>query len=760
MIERHNEQYYGKADPEISDRAFDALMDELRELERAHPELITPDSPTQRVGGQPLEAFATAEHIVPMLSIENTYNPEEVHEFHKRVLKGLGLVGNDLPEVSYVVEPKVDGVAISLVYEDGLLVRAVTRGDGRVGDEVTQNARTVRNIPLRLRDRSAGAPLSLGGSELEVRGEVYMPFASFQQVNAEREKEGQKLFANPRNATAGSLKLLDSRITAGRGLSLFAYEVGHAEGLELPDSHWQTLDLLGSLGFPTNPKVERCDGLEAVLESRSRWEARGAETDYPVDGLVIKINSRAQRGRLGATSRSPRYTIAYKFGAMQAATRVSDIRVQVGKSGQLTPVASLEPVQLSGTMVSRATLHNFDGLERKDVRVGDTVLVEKAGEIIPQVVEVVKDKGPRRHEAFPRPRLCPLCHALVVETLSRTKVCLDPKCKVHKNTSDGRSARVRRHLPPEQDRCDVCGGPVEVPSAKSAKKLCGNPECQQFGEKSQRSFLPSEDDRCDFCGGEVKVALLITCPNAACPAQASEPVQHFASRGAMDVDGLGEALVEQLVNARLVADVADLYLLGVQDVAELERMGEKSAQNLIAAIETSKGRGLERLLFALGIPNVGAHLAEVLALHFRHMDALSGADEAALETVPEVGPIVARSIVAFFGKDATRTVIGKLRAAGVNFSSTSAPADAEFSPAIAGKTFVVTGTLKGYGREDIQRLIASLGGRVSTSVSKKTDYVIAGESAAGHGAGRKLEKARALGVHVLTEDEFEALRRK
>ncbi|MDP6438691.1 MAG: NAD-dependent DNA ligase LigA, partial [Candidatus Brocadiia bacterium] len=394
-IERHNYLYYVEAEPEISDRAFDALMDELRELERAHPELITPDSPTQRVGGQPLEAFVTAEHIVPMLSIDNTYNPEEVRKFHERVLKGLGMEAEQAEGLRYVVEPKVDGVAISLVYEGGVLVRAVTRGDGRVGDEVTQNARTVRNVPLRLRDRSArdggaGAPLSLGGwplrgSALEVRGEVYMPFASFEKVNAEREKEGQKLFANPRNATAGSLKLLDSRITAGRGLSLFAYEVGYAEGLERPDSHWQTLELLGSLGFPTNPKVEKCDGLGEVLASRSRWEQRGAETDYPVDGLVIKIDSRAQRERLGATSKAPRYMIAYKFSEDRAVTVLQEIQLQVGTTGQVTPVAILRPVQLSGTTVGRASLHNFSYIENKDVRIGDHVEIKKAGEIIPQV---------------------------------------------------------------------------------------------------------------------------------------------------------------------------------------------------------------------------------------------------------------------------------------------------------------------------------------------------------------------------------------
>jgi len=661
-INYHNYLYYVKNAPEISDREFDALMEELKSLEREHPELVAPDSPTQRVGGQPIDEFHTAEHAVPMLSIDNTYNQDEVRQFHNRVVKGLEVQDG----LAYVVEPKIDGVAINLLYVGGVLSRAVTRGDGRVGDDVTHNARTVNNLPLKLFASGKGVPRDLAGTSIEVRGEIYMSFKAFEKVNAERNKEGEVLFANPRNATAGSLKLLDPRLAAKRGLRLFAYEVGRAEGFDLPDSHWLILKSLESMGFPVNPNVRLCEDLESLLEACSYWEKHLSKLDYPVDGVVIKVASHAQRTRLGATSKSPRFMIAYKFGIEQQVTVVKDIKIYVGKTGQLTPVADLEPVFLSGTTVSHASLHNFDEVDRKDVRIGDHVLVEKAGEIIPQVLKVIEEHRTGREKKLARPAKCP-----------------------------------------------VCSEPVQR-----------DPE-----------------------------GVYIRCVNPFCPAQRKERIRHFGSRDAMNIDGLGDALVEQLVDSGLVSDFADLYSLKIEDVAALERMGEKSARNLIGGIERTKKQGLSRLLFALGIPHVGAHMAQVFAENFGSLDELMEADEEELRKTPEVGPIVAHNIAGFFRKDVTRKVIEKLRRAGMNMKSERAVRKAH--PNFAGKTFVVTGTLKNYGRNEIEKLINSLWGKVASSVSKKTDYVVVGED-----PGSKLDKARELGVKILTEEEFEALRRE
>jgi DNA ligase (NAD+) len=660
-INRHNYLYYVKNEPEISDREFDALMDELRGLEREYPDLITPDSPTQRVGGQPISEFQTAQHIVPMMSMDNTYNQDEVREFHGRVIK---LLGENAP-VRYVIEPKIDGVAINLIYRGGVLERAITRGDGRTGDDVTHNARTIANLPLRLCAGMKERLHGLADSLIEIRGEVYMSFRAFERVNAQRQKEGEPLFANPRNATAGSLKLLDPAIAARRGLRLFTYEVGHYEGIEVPDSHWETLALLRTMGCPTNPESSFCENIDDVLATCAMWEKHSEKLDYPVDGLVIKVDSHRQRRALGATSKAPRFMIAYKFAHNQQVTVVEDVKVQVGKTGALTPVAVLKPVQLSGTTVSRASMHNFSEVERLDVRIGDRVVIEKAGEIIPQVVRVM--------------------------TEMRT----------------GHEMKVK---PPTN--CPVCGEGV----------------------------VKEE-------GG-----VYLRCPNPLCPAQRKERVRHFGSRGAMDIEGLGDALVEQLVESGLVSDYADLYALTVEKVAALERMGEKSAQNLINSIEASKKRGLARLLHGMGIPHVGAHMADVLASSFGKLDELMKADEAALQKVPEVGPAVAKAIVEFFRKAATREVVEKLRKAGVKLDADRVSAGAA-NPNIAGKAFVVTGTLKNYSRDEIEELIKSLGGRVAGSVSGKTDYLIVGEN-----AGSKLDKARNLGVRIITEQEFEKLR--
>jgi len=656
-IRHHNYLYYIEASPEISDREFDALLAELQRLESEHPDLITPDSPTQRVGGAPLNAFRAAEHLTPMRSIDNTYNEAEVREWHDRVRRRLG----EDAAWCYVVEPKIDGVAINLVYRDGSLSQAITRGDGMRGDDVTQNVRTVANIPLRLR---SGAGLQgLAGTVLEVRGEVYMSFAAFQRVNAERECNGERLFANPRNATAGSLKLLDSRITASRRLRAFTYEIGRAEGLELPDSHWARLAWLREHGCPTNPQASRCADIGQVLERCAHWQRHLDELDYPVDGLVVKVDSAEQRRRLGATSKAPRWMMAYKFAAEQQVSKVLDIEVNVGKTGQLTPVAILEPVQLSGTTVSRASLHNFDELERKDVRIGDSVLVEKAGEIIPQVVKVLMDMRTGSEEPFGRPNACPACG--------------------------------------EEVRQDPDG-------------------------------------------------VYLRCINPRCPAQLIERITHFAGRGAMDIEGLGEALVKQLVESGLVADVADLYALEKQQLVGLERMAERSAQNLLDGIRASKARGLARLLFGLGMPNVGAHLADVLSANYRSLADLRAASAEDLEAVNEIGPIVARGIVDFFRKPSTIQVIEKLVGAGVSMESQRVVVAANAD--VAGKTFVLTGTLGSYTRDEAGELIRSLGGRVTGSVSGKTDYVVAGEN-----AGSKLAKARELGVRILSEQEFEQI---
>jgi DNA ligase (NAD+) len=652
-INHHNYVYYVQGGLEISDREFDALLEELQRLEGEHPELITPDSPTQRVGGEPLDAFAAAPHLSPMMSIDNTYNEQEVREFDARIGRLLG----EGSRWSYVVEPKIDGVAVNLIYRDGVLSQAITRGNGTLGDDVTRNARTVHDIPLRLGGKG------LGGSTLEVRGEIYMSFPVFERVNREREKAGEPLFANPRNSTAGSLKLLDSRTTASRHLRAFTYEIGSHNGADVPDSHWKRLQWLTDRGCLVSPKAKPCKNVEEVVALCEHWQTRLHDLDFPADGLVIKADSIEQRELLGHTSKSPRWMIAYKFAAEQQVSQVREIEVDVGKSGALTPVAVMEPVLLAGTTVSRASLHNFDELERKDVRVGDYVLVEKAGEIIPQVIKVIEEKRSGKEKPFPRPAKCPSCGETV-----------------------------------------------------------------------------TQDE-----GG-----VYLRCTNARCPAQRVERLTHFAGRAAMDIEGLGEALAMQLVGAGMVDDVADVYALEKARLLALERMAEKSAQNLLDGIEESKKRPLSRLLFGLGIPNVGSHMADVLANSFSSLDELAAADTEKLQEINEIGPVVADAIVEFFGRKSTARVLDKLRKAGVNMESRRQAV--RKNPDVAGKTFVLTGTLERYSREEATRLIESQGGRVTGSVSSKTDYVVAGTD-----AGSKLDKARGLGVAVLSEQDFERL---
>ena len=586
-----------------------------------------------------------------MLSIDNTYSPEEVQEFDARVRR---LLAEDAT-VEYVVEPKIDGVAISLRYEQGRLVRGVTRGDGRTGDDVTANVRTVRDIPLTLKGKRP-PPVLL------VRGEVYLSLSQFKRINAAREAEGQPLFANPRNATAGSLKLLNSRTTAKRGLRFFAYSIAPVEGTDRPPSHKQGLDLLKKLALPVNPNITLCRNIEEVTREFDRRLRQRHELDYQIDGLVIKVNRLDQQERLGRTNKAPRWCIAYKFAAEQAETRLLSIEVQVGKTGTLTPVANLEPVQLAGTTVSRASLHNFDEVERKDIREGDVVVVEKAGEIIPQVVEVRAELRKGRRGKFPAPKTCP-----------------------------------------------VCGG-----------KAVRDPE-----------------------------GVYIRCISPSCPAQLKERIKYFAARDQMDIEGLGEALVDQLVEKGLVSSPADLYKITVDQLAALERMGAKSSENLVRAIEHSRTRSLSRVIAALNIRNVGGHVAEVLAREFGSMEALAGAtgEPERLESISEIGPVVAQSIRDFFASRSGRTLVNELKAAGVQMKA-EVKAGTSRRP-LAGKTLVVTGTLEKFSRKEAESMIKSLGGRAAGSVSSRTDYLVAGAS-----AGSKLAKARSLGVRVLSESEF------
>ncbi|MCP4453344.1 MAG: NAD-dependent DNA ligase LigA [Planctomycetes bacterium] len=659
-IRQHDTQYYVLNQPVVSDATYDALFAELKQIEQTHPEWVTPDSPTQRVSEQPVEGFTTVDHATPMLSIDNTYNADEVRAFETRVLKQL-----DGTQPAYVVEPKIDGLAINLHYEQGLLVRAATRGNGQQGDDVTANVRTIKAVPLRLLE-----PVSL-----DVRGEIYMSNSAFAWLNTGREEAGAAVFANPRNAAAGSLKLLDARITASRRLGFFAYAVGQASNMPVfEETHRAAMTHLKALGLPVNEHIRRVEGLDEVLALCDHWQAERKGLDYQIDGLVIKVDRLDHQAQLGFTGRAPRWCMAYKFPAEQAQTLLESIDVQVGKSGILTPVAKLSPVPLAGTTVRRASLHNFDELQRLDVRVGDTVVVEKAGEIIPQVVEVVLTKRTADAKPFDLPAACPICGHDVIR----------------------RSEEVA-----------------------------------------------------------------LRCSNLACPAVEREAIIYFASRGCMDIEGLGEKVVDQLVAADLVHDPADLYSLRTEHVAAIERQGETSSINLISAISRSKPRDLSRLLKALNIAHVGEETAGILAQHFKSMDVLLAAGlDTFLERKPGrktekpkitgIGPIMARSIVAVLSSPEKRQLIQRLAEAGVNMASSDAVTPAHSK--LAGKVLVLTGTLTQFTRQSAKAAILKAGGKTTGSVSKKTDYVLAGDN-----PGSKLAKAKALGVPVIDEAAFKAL---
>ncbi len=651
LIRHHEYLYYVEAAPEISDREFDALMKELEELEAAHPDLITPDSPTQRIGGQPLEGFETVEHTVPMMSISNTYSEDELREFHERTVRAL-----DGVQPAYVVEPKVDGVAIALHYTGGRYTRAVTRGDGRFGDDVTQNVKTIRSVPLVLRGK--GFP-----DRLEVRGEIYMPRKAFAAINAEREEQGLPVFANPRNATAGTLKLLDCKLVAQRPLDIFIHTPVRIDD-RVGGLHSKALQRLEQWGFKVVEGWSVCRSLEEILEKAKEWDEKRHHLEYETDGLVIKVDDPRQRDILGATSKSPRWVIAYKFKAEEAATKLLNIELGVGRTGVITPRAILEPVFLAGTTVRHASLHNFDEIARKDIRIGDTVIVEKAGEIIPQVVRVVTEKRTGKEKVFAPELKCPSCGSEIV---------------------------------------------------------------RQKGEVAYR------------------------CLNLNCPEQLRKRLEHFAQRSAMDIEGLGEALIETLVDRQLVRSLSDLYRLQYSDLVQLERMGDKSSRKLLEALERSKSRPPQRLLFALGIRHVGSHVAAVLMRGRKSIWDLKDLDVETLSSIPEIGPVVAESVVNFFSQQRNLEELRQLEELGLTFEQTVDEHASSETP-FTGKTVVLTGTLEHFTRTEAKELIEKMGGHVAGSVSKKTDFVVAGTD-----PGSKLSKAKELGVTVLDEAEFRAL---
>ncbi len=651
-LRHHEYRYYVLDDPEISDAAYDRMMNRLKESEAAYPELVTPDSPTVRVGGAPREGFSTVRHARPMLSLDNAFSYDALREWDRRVREGSGQ-----EKIEYVAEHKFDGLSISLQYQDGVLTRGVTRGDGTTGEEVTPNVKTIRSIPLRV-DAAVLKKVKLP-PDFEVRGEVMMTKKAFEALNREQERIGGKIFVNARNSAAGAVRVLDPSITAARRLDFFAYYL-LVDGKVPFAKHSDSLQALKQLRFRASDDWKLCAGIEAVIAYCEDWDAKREKLPYEIDGVVIKVNSIAIQSELGYTAKAPRWAIAYKYPARQETTVVNDIIVQVGRTGTLTPVAVLEPVQVGGVTVSRSTLHNMDEIQRLGLQIGDTVLIERAGEVIPHVLKVVKEGKNRK--PFRMPKHCPECGSAI------------------------------HHVE---------------------------------GEVAYR------------------------CVNAACPAKRKESILHFAGRHAMNIDGLGDKIVDQLVDKGLVKDVADLYALKEDEVAGLERMGEKSAQNLLEEIEASKKNSLARLIYALGIQFVGERTAQLLAEHFSSLEELAGAKEEELEEVPEVGPKVAASIVEFFSEPANRQLIKKLRKAGVH---PTAEKRVVKSQKLVGKSFVFTGGLANRSREEAGELVIQHGGKVSGSVSKKTDYVVVGTD-----PGSKYDKAKELGVTVLTEQELEKL---
>ncbi len=660
-INYHNYLYYILDSPEISDAEYDRLFDALVEIESKYPELITPDSPTQRVGAPPLTEFTTVKHTLPMLSLNKVITEEELSDFHRRVTE---LSGLPQFKIEYTIEPKFDGLAIELVYKDGTLVQGSTRGDGYMGEDVTRNLKTVKTIPLKLFSKQVSVPKSL-----EVRGEIILTKSEFEKLNNQREKTGEPLFANPRNAAAGSVRQLDSKITRFRPLTSFIYGIGTVQGKKLA-THYETILFLKELGFKISQDVRLCQSLDEVKDYYQKILARRDKLDYELDGIVIKVNDFEIQKKLGELSRSPRWAVAWKFPPQQETTKIKDIFVNVGRTGALTPVAILEPVRVGGVEISRATLHNEDEINKKDVRIGDTVLVQRAGDVIPEVVMVIKSKRTGKEKKFVFP-----------------------------------------------DKCPVCGSKVERPPGEAVHR----------------------------------------CTGIACPAQLKERISHFTCKGGMDIDGLGYKFIEQMVDLGMVKDPADLYYLTEKDLIDkMERMGPKLARNLIGAIQKSKNPDLPHLIFALGIRNVGEHLANVLAREFKSIDNLAKQAIEDLTSVFEIGPIVGESIYNFFQDNKNLKVLEKMKKAGVKFPEMSefgsiGKVKSEVTP-LTEKTFVLTGGLDSFTRDEAKRIIEKMGGRVSSSVSKKTDFVIVGKD-----PGSKLTDAQKLGIKTINETEFKKL---
>ena len=646
LINYHNYRYYVLDSPEISDAEYDEFMRELKQLEEAHPELITPDSPTQRVGAAPVEAFGVVEHPQPLLSLANAFSDEELETWYRRASNLLGSRKTD-----FVCELKIDGLAVALTYVNGLLDVGATRGDGYRGENITQNLRTIKSIPLSVPKE---AP-----PRFEVRGEVYLPKTGFKKLNEERAKEDLPLFANPRNAAAGSVRQLDSRITAQRPLDIFVYGLGWAEGKAVPDTHWEIMQYLKSLGFKINPNIALYHTIAEVKDYYEKWVENQEELPYEADGVVVKINSIPFQVELGFVGREPRWAIAYKFPAIQGTTRLLDIGINVGRTGSLNPYAILEPVQVGGVTIKHAALHNEEDIHRKDIRIGDWVVIQRAGEVIPEIVEPIVSRRTGKEKIFRMPRTCPVCGAEVIK-----------------------------------------------------------PE----GEAMHR------------------------CTNAACPAQALERIKHFVSRGAMDIEGVGEKMSQALFNAGLIKDVGDLYYLTRDQLLSLERMADKSAANILNSIERSKNRPLPRVIFALGIIHIGEETAELLAEHYTSLDELAGASREQLLEIPSIGPKIADSILAFFRQEGNKKIIKKLKKARVKLKAEKAkPSDLP----LAGLEFVITGTLEAFPRQDAEAKIKALGGKAGSDVTRKTNYLVVGEE-----PGSKLARAEALDVKKLTEAEL------
>jgi DNA ligase (NAD+) len=668
LLNHHNYRYYVLDSPEISDAEYDELMRELKHLEEAHPELITPDSPTQRIGAAPVEAFGVVEHPQPLLSLANAFSDEELEAWHRRTSNLLGGRKTD-----FVCELKIDGLAVALTYVNGILEVGATRGDGYRGENITQNLRTVKSIPLSVPKE---AP-----PRFEVRGEVYLPKTGFKKLNEERAKEGLPLFANPRNAAAGSVRQLDSKITAQRPLDIFVYGLGWAEGKSVPDTHWEIMPYLKSLGFKINPNIALCRTIAEAKAYYAKWVESQEELPYEADGVVVKINSIPFQTELGNVGREPRWAIAYKFPAVQGTTRLLDIGINVGRTGSLNPYAILEPVQVGGVTIKHAALHNEEDIHRKDIRIGDWVVIQRAGEVIPEIVEPIVSRRTGKEKKFSM---------------------RDKTWQLYRSGMGIKDDRT----PPDYPVCPICGAEVVKPE----------------GEAMHR------------------------CTNAACPAQALERIKHFVSRGAMDIEGIGEKMSQILFEAGLIKDVGDLYYLNKDQLISLERMADKSATNMLNSIEKSKSRPLSRVIFALGIPNIGEETAELLAEHYASLDDLARASEEQLQEIPSIGPKIADSIVAFFRQKQNRKINDKLRKAEVKLEAEKV--EAKELP-LAGLEFVLTGTLEAFPRQEAEARVKALGGKAGSDVTRKTAYLVVGTD-----PGSKLTRAQALGTKTLTEAEF------